>query len=168
MLALADLTTFWLELSIPAVQMAFIEKGLDVEAAFDSLPGVSVKGKLTWVATSIDDRSRMLKARVVVPNKHGALKAGMFGAAQVTIKSITDNLRVPKDAVQRFEGNPFLFVKEDDDLYAMRRIVLGNKTAAGIDVISGIRKNDQVVVRGTFTVLSEFLKSRLGAGCVDE
>ena len=166
--ALADLTTLWLELSIPAYRTAFIEKELDVEAAFDSLPGISVKGKLTWVATSIDERSRMLKARAVVPNERRVLKSGMFGKAQITIKSIAKNLRVPKSAVQRFLGNPHLFVKEDDDLYALRRIVLGNKTDVGIDVIAGIQENDQIVVVGTFTVMSEFLKSRLGAGCVDE
>ena len=168
LLALADLTTLWLELSIPVEQVAFIEKGLDVEAAFDCLPSVSVKGKLSWVATSIDDRSRMLKARAVIPNERGVLKSGMFGKAHITLESVVSSLRVPKDAVQRFEGNPYLFVKEDEDLYALRRVVLGNKTDADIDVIVGIGENDRVVAVGTFTVMSEYLKSRLGAGCVDD
>ncbi len=168
LLALADLTTLWLELSIPVEQVAFIEKGLDVEAAFDCLPSVSVKGKLSWVATSIDDRSRMLKARAVIPNERGVLKSGMFGKAHITLESVVSSLRVPKDAVQRFEGNPYLFVKEDEDLYALRRVVLGNNTDAGIDVIAGIGENDRVVAVGTFTVMSEYLKSRLGAGCVDD
>ena len=81
---------------------------------------------------------------------------------------IEKTLRVPKDAVQRFEKNPYLFVKKDDDLYALQRVVLGNNISSEIDVIAGIQEEDQVVVAGTFTVMSEFLKSRLGAGCVDD
>lgn len=166
--ALADLSTLWLELSIPTEQAALIERALDVRASFDGLPGVFVDGRVVWVATAVDDRSRMIKARAVVPNTGGVLKSGMFGKAIVTFKGRGGNLSVPKGAIQRLEGNPYLFVREEQDLYALRRIVLGNKTDAGIDVIAGIRAGEQIVVGGTFTVMSEFLKSRLGAGCVDE
>ena len=74
----------------------------------------------------------------------------------------------PKDALQKFERNPYLFVKVEDDLYDLRRVSIGNKTVSTIDVISGIQSDEQVVVAGTFTMMSEFLKSRLGAGCVDD
>ncbi len=32
---------------------------------------------------------------------------------------------------------------------------------------TGINETDQVVIQGSFIVMSEFLKSRLGAGCTD-
>jgi cobalt-zinc-cadmium efflux system membrane fusion protein len=165
---LADLTSMWLELSIPSDQAAFIEPGMDIEATFDSLDGVAAKGALSWVATSIDEHSRMLKARAIVLNKERRMKSGMFGNAKLSIGEIGKTLRVPKDAVQRFEKNPYLFVKMDDDLYALQRVVLGNNISSEIDVIAGVREEDQIVVAGTFTVMSEFLKSRLGAGCVDD
>ncbi|MDA3895387.1 MAG: efflux RND transporter periplasmic adaptor subunit [Desulfobacteraceae bacterium] len=165
---LADLTSMWLELSILSDQADFVEPGLDVEATFDSLDGVTAKGTLSWVATSIDEHSRTLKARAIVSNKERKMKAGMFGNAQLAIGKIEKTLRVPKDAVQRFEKNPYLFVKMDDDLYALQRVVLGNNISSEIDVIAGIQEGDQIVVAGTFTVMSEFLKSRLGAGCVDD
>ena len=37
-----------------------------------------------------------------------------------------------------------------------------------VAVVQGFRANEPVVATGAFTVMSEFLKSRLGAGCVDD
>ncbi len=168
LLTLANLSNMWLELSVLAEKAAFITSDLDVEAVIDGFSGLTAKGKLVWIDTSIDERSRMLKARAVVSNDERTLKAGMFGQARIAIGQSVETLRVPKDTVQMFERNPYLFVKLEDDLYDLRRVSLGDKSETTIDVISGIDVNEQVVVSGTFTMMSEFLKSRLGAGCVDD
>ena len=165
---LANLSKMWLELSIPTDNVAFIESGLTVQATFNKLPGVTVKGKLTWVYASIDERSRMLKARAIVPNIDEKLKEGMFGEAKIEIGEKAKALHVSNNAIQHFENKPYLFVKVEEDLYDLRRISLGSKANSKIEVIKGIKPEEQIVVSGTFTVMSEFLKSRLGAGCVDD
>ena len=163
---LANLKSMWLELSIPEDRSSYAERGQNVEATFDSRAGV-VKGQLIWVASSIDERSRMLKARAVIPNDDGKIKSGMFGKAEIETEQATKTFRIPKDAIQRLDGKPYLFVKEDADLFALRRIVVRNVTGSEIDVLTGINETDQVVIQGSFIVMSEFLKSRLGAGCTD-
>ena len=59
-------------------------------------------------------------------------------------------------------------MKEESDLYALRRVTLDSKVEGSIEIVEGINPNEQVVVAGAFTVMSEYLKSRLGAGCVDD
>lgn len=168
LITIADLSTMWLELSIPADKIAVIEKGLVVEGVFDSLSGIKTRGEIIWVSSLIDDRSRMMKARANVPNINDKLKAGMIGEALIEIGNQTKTLRVPKNSIIYYEKKPFLFVKRDSDIYDLRSVMLGGKSNSEIDVISGIHPNDQVVVVGAFIVMSEFLKSRLGAGCVDD
>ena len=107
------------------------------------------------------------KARAVIPNDDGKIKSGMFGKARIETEQATKTFRIPKDAIQRLDGKPYLFVKEDADLFALRRIVVRNVTGSEIDVLTGINETDQVVIQGSFIVMSEFLKSRLGAGCTD-
>lgn len=165
---LANLNSMWLELSIPANQAGFVEQGLEVEVSFDSRAGVVAKGNLFWIATSIDERSRMLKARAIIPNTDEKIKAGMFGRAKIKTDQASRAYSIPKDAIQRLEGNPYLFVKEAEDLLALRRVVLGNVNGSRVDVLSGVNESDQIVVQGSFIAMSEFLKSRLGAGCVDD
>ena len=63
-----------------------------------------------------------------------------------------------------------MFVKLEDDLYSLRRVALVDGAPAGeyVAVIAGLAPDEPVVAEGAFTVMSEFLKSRLGAGCVDD
>ena len=165
---LVDLSELWLELSVPADRMAVVEDGLTVEATFANVPGFSVTGTISWVDTGIDERSRMIKARAVVPNAERKLRVGMFGEARILASGSDLALQVPRSAVQRLDGRSYVFVKLEDDLYALRRVLLGTRRDRAIEVFQGVDAEDSIVVAGTFTVMSEFLKSRLGAGCVDE
>jgi cobalt-zinc-cadmium efflux system membrane fusion protein len=167
---LANLDTMWLSLSIPADKARFIKRGLTVEATFAGHTGDEFTGTLTWVNTSIDERTRMLRARAVVDNATRALMAGMFGEARVLIGKAGAAVSVPHEAVQRYEKRPYVFVKVEDDLYSLRRVALveGNPSDDFVAVASGLTPNEPVVTEGAFTVMSEFLKSRLGAGCVDD
>ena len=40
--------------------------------------------------------------------------------------------------------------------------------ALGIAILAGLTEAEEVVTGGSFTMKTEFLKSRLGAGCVDD
>ncbi|MCO4779029.1 MAG: efflux RND transporter periplasmic adaptor subunit [Flavobacteriaceae bacterium] len=166
--SLAQLQNFWLDLSIPSKYLAHIKTGLGVIVEFDGLPGKFINGNLSWVSTSIDKNSHMVKARAIIANIDGVLKAGMFGRSQVILKRGSNNLHVPKDAIQYFEGKPYLFVKEEEDLYELRRVILGNETPTQVEIVSKIQEREKIVVKGSFTMMSEFLKSKLGAGCVDD
>ncbi len=165
---LVDLSELWLELSLPADRMAVVEDGLTVEATFANVPGFSATGTISWVDTGIDERSRMIKARAVVPNAERKLRVGMFGEARILASGSDRALQVPRSAVQRLDGRSYVFVKLEDDLYALRRVLLGTRGKRVTEVLQGVHAEDLIVVAGTFTVMSEFLKSRLGAGCVDE
>ena len=45
---------------------------------------------------------------------------------------------------------------------------MGVNDGATIAIMNGLEPQDEIVVAHSFTLKSEFLKSRLGAGCVDE
>jgi len=167
---LANLDTMWLSLSIPADKARFIKRGLTVEATFFGHTDAEFAGTLTWVNTSIDERTRMLRARAVVDNVTRTLMAGMFGEARVLLGKAGAAVSIPPGAVQRYEKQPYVFVKVEDDLYSLRRVTLveGSPSDGYTAVLAGLTPNESVVTEGAFTVMSEFLKSRLGAGCVDD
>ena len=166
---LTSLDTMWLTLSIPADRAFHIRPGLTVEAAFDVHSGVQARGEITWVDTSVDERSRMLRARAVVDNTDRTLTARTFGEAKVLLSAEREVVGVPRAAIQFLEDAPYVFVRVEDDLFSLRRVsLLGGATGDLVAVADGLRADEAVVTDGAFTVLSEFLKSRLGAGCVDD
>jgi cobalt-zinc-cadmium efflux system membrane fusion protein len=165
---LADLSSMWLELSIPEDKVSSLEVGDSVEATFDALPGASVNGRLIWLASSIDEQSRMIKARAVIPNRGFSLRHGMFGQVRILPKRNLKGLHVPVHALHRVDGIPLVFVKMEGDLYEIRRVGLGGNTGETVEILEGILPQEEVVIAHSFTMKSEFLKSRLGAGCVHE
>lgn len=164
---IADLSTRWLTLSIPSSHSGQVHRGQEVEARFADLPGVILNGQITWVESSLDPRSRMLRARALVTDGAEHITTGLFGEARIKTGNIHSAAMVPRDAVQRHEGGDFVFVRNQPDLFALRRVALGASNGESVEVVDGLDPTDAVVTHGSFIVKSEFLKSRLGAGCTD-
>ena len=166
---LADLDEMWLDLAVPADKAGGLELGAAVVASLDSSTGAPLRGALSWIGTAVDTRSRMLKARAVVDNRARTVRAGSFGDARILVGEPTASVSVPRESVQRYESNPYVFLRLEDDLYSLRRVeTVGALPGNRVAVVSGLQPNEEVVATGAFTVMSEFLKSRLGAGCVDD
>jgi cobalt-zinc-cadmium efflux system membrane fusion protein len=167
---IADLSTMWLELSIPEDRIGQVSVGNSVEATFDVLPETRIQGELTWVSAGIDEQTRMLKGRAVVSNPDMRLKHGMFGRVRIDSKHLAKGLYVPVESVHHFgpDRSEYVFTKVTDDLFEIRRVEMGAKNRAYVEILKGLVPEDLVVSAHSFTVKSEFLKARLGAGCVDE
>ena len=165
---LADISSMWIELSVPEDRLSLVKVNDPIEATFDVLPGVSVSGRLIWLSSSIDERTRMMKSRAVVPNTDSMLKHGMFGQISLLSERSSGALFVPVNALQKLDETSFVFVKLEDDLYEARRVLVGSKDGGKAEILEGLSFQEELVVNHSFTLKAEFLKSRLGAGCVDE
>lgn len=166
---IADLSTMWIELAVPAEQAVHIQPSGTIVARVRALPQLSIEGQITWVSPQIDERTRMVRARATVPNDRGVLRHGMFTEVTAALGDVSDSLLVPSESVHNIDGSSFVFVREEADLFAVRRVDLGPPGAAGlVAILAGLTETDAVVTRGSFTMKIEFLKSRLGAGCVDD
>ena len=167
---LADLSTMWLELSIPARDAAGLTLGMEVSATFTDIPDTVITGKLVWVASAVDKKSRRIQARALVSAPPAALRKGLYGEARIYLGKTSPSLAVPTSAIQTIEGVPFVFVRQEPALYAATRVELTSGAASGelTAIRSGLAPGDKIVSQGSYILRSEFLKSLLGAGCVDD
>ena len=166
--ALADLSTMWLELSVPSDAGAGLQVGDLAAAVFDAFPGVQFPGKLIWISPGIDEATRTLKARALVRNPKGVLRDGMFGKVRIPTFAAGKRLGLTSEAVQHIEGSDYVFVKLEADLYEIRKVWVEEGSEGKVSVLAGLDPEDQVVLEGSFAMKTEFLKSRLGAGCTGE
>ncbi len=167
MFTLADTTALWAMVNIPESQLPRVQVGQRVELTVESLPGRTFPGKLTWLPATVDERTRMARARVEVANMDGRLKAQMFARALIVTSHQDRAVVVPQSAVQDVAGTSVLFIKSGADLFEARSVQLGATRDGHVEIVAGLNPGDQVVVAGGFALKSQFLISRLGAGCVD-
>ncbi len=168
LLQVADLSQVWLELSVPERALPVLRRGQPVTAHFDALPGTQVSGTVDWIGSGLDPRTRLLQARAVVANPDRMLKAGLFGEASIEAGAGADVMSVPVASVQTVDGASFVFVQEEVDLYQLRRVDLGLRLGDQVAVNAGLGTTDAVVIAGSAALYTEFLKSKLGAGCAHE
>lgn len=164
---IADTTTLWALVNIPESQLALVKVGQMVELTSESLPGQVFTGKLTWIAAKVDDHTRMARGRVELENPERQLKAQMFVRARILTNNSEQAVVIPESALQRLDGKPLVFVKLAEDLYDARLVELGGKHNGHVAVQSGLLPTDEVVVNRGFTMKTQLLISRLGAGCGD-
>ncbi len=166
--SVADLSSMWAMLNIPEAQLAHVRTGQEVELLVASLPNERFTGKLTWISASVDERTRMARARVELSNPNRLLKARMFAQARILTRSTSQALLVPNSALQRIGTRDYVFVRLEEDLFAARAVRAGARHDGLAEIIDGLKADDVVAISNTFALKSAFLISRLGAGCADD
>jgi cobalt-zinc-cadmium efflux system membrane fusion protein len=168
MFVLADRSTMWAMLNIPESDLARVKVGQPVELRVESLPGRMFEAKLDWIGAEVDEKSRMARARAEVANPDGILRANMFAKARILTRSAASVVLLPSSAIQRIEGNDFVFVMLEDDLFDARAVRVGSKLDGKVQILEGLNPGEIVAVNHAFPLKSTFLISRLGAGCADD
>jgi membrane fusion protein, heavy metal efflux system len=164
---LADRSNMWAMLNIPESALARVKEGQAVELQVEALPGRTFKGKLTWISAEVDERSRMARARAEIPNPDGVLRARMFAKARILARTAEKAMLLPSSAICSLEGKPFVFVRLADDLFEARAVTVGVKYDGQLQVLEGLEPEETVVVNHGFALKSQWLSSRMGAGCAD-
>ncbi len=165
----ADLSQMWIELSVPVEHAASIRKGTRIKVSLRSLEGPPIEGEISWVSPLTDERTRMVRARGILPNDKQILRHGMFANVAAVVTSHDEAVRLPASAVHQIDNLPFVFVKAEEDLYSARRVEVGTRLPSDeFLVLAGISAEDNVVMTGGFSLKSALLAERLGAGCTDD
>ncbi|MBI4613088.1 MAG: efflux RND transporter periplasmic adaptor subunit [Planctomycetes bacterium] len=166
-LAVADTSKVWALLDVAEADAAKVEPGQEVVLAVDGLAGETFGGRISWVATEVDPRTRMLKVRAVLDNSFGLLRAHQFARALVTTRGQKPAVLVPKAAVQWEGCCNVVFVKKSDVLFEPRKVWLGYETPEHHEVRKGLKAGEVVVTEGSFLLKTEIMKGSIGAGCCE-
>lgn len=164
----ADLRHMVVRLSVRKEDSLALKLGQTVRFHGDGVP-TEVEGRVTWIGTEIDEKTRTVQAWAEVGNESGGetrgiLRAGMFGSAIVTTAVEPDAILVPTTAVQRLETTPLVFVAAADGCtFLPRRVRLGTASGTRTQILEGVQPGERVAAEGSFILKSELLKDSLVA-----
>jgi cobalt-zinc-cadmium efflux system membrane fusion protein len=152
--AIADLSTMWVQLYVYENDLSKVRLGQRVTFVPDGLGGEGFEGAITWISPEVDSQTRAISLRAEVVNRGGALRANMFGKGQLLEDHAEPRVVVPQAAVQSLGGNPIVFVEKPDNLFEVRKIVVGLKTERFWEVTSGLKPGERVATTGSFLLKS--------------
>jgi membrane fusion protein, heavy metal efflux system len=158
----ADLSKLWVIIDIYEKDLGRVKPGTAVKVSTTAYAEKTFRGIISYIGEVMDEKTRTVKARVVVENANRLLKPGMFATVMIEAGGGTERIiAVPEEAVFLDGSKNYVFIQTAPDKFEMREIAVGRTMGKRLEVIRGLKKGDPVAVTGAFILKSELKKGEL-------
>jgi len=162
---IGNLSTLWLTVHAFERDAVRIRQGVRATLSFSALPGQDFDGAVTMIGRHVERESRTVPVRIDVKNKGALLRPGMSASAMLPVgETGALILTVPVSAVQRVRNEWCVFLPKDANHFEIRRIGRGRDLGTDVEVLSGLRAGERIVVDGAFLLKSQAEKGDAGHG----
>jgi cobalt-zinc-cadmium efflux system membrane fusion protein len=160
---IGDLSTLWLTVHAFERDAVRIRQGVEARLAFSALPGQDFNGKVTVVGRHVERESRTVPVRIDVRNRNNLLRPGMSATATLPVgETGAAILTVPVASVQRVRNEWCVFLPKDANHFEIRRIGRGRDLGTEVEVLSGLKAGETIVVDGAFLLKAQAEKGEAG------
>lgn len=157
---IANLDKVWAMLSVYQKDINKIKMGQNVKVSFGSID-TEETGKISYLSPIVDEKTRTASARVILNNRSGKWRPGMFVTAKIYVSETKAPVVIEKNALQTIDEEQVVFVKEGDG-FVPRRVKVGKENDDNVEILSGLEAGQQYVAKGAFTLKAELLKESFG------
>lgn len=154
--SIADISTVWVYADVYEYEAPWVRSGQGAEMTLSYQPGVSYRGKVTYIYPYLKNMTRTLQIRIEFPNtKDFTLKPDMW--ANVTLRSevVRQGLAIPVQAVIRTGKRDIALVAMEGGRFAPRELRLGAEVMDEFQVLDGLKEGEKVVTSAQFLINSE-------------
>ncbi len=157
----ADLSRLWLTVHAFERDALRFREGTTARVTFPALPGRSFSGKVAFIGRRVEASSRTIPVRIEVSNGDGVLRPGMSATAWLPIgEEESSIIVVPTTSLQRMREGWHVFIPAGEGLFEMREVGRGRDLGGEVEILTGLRQGEIVVVEGAFLLKAEAEKSR--------
>ena len=132
-----------LRVEVPERESVRVQRGQAVRVSVEGDAQV-YSGEVRRLSPAIQQGSRTLVVEADVPSR-GRLRPGSFARAQIVTVTEARALTIPPEALVTFAGIEKVFVVVDG-LSAEKRVVTGDRGTGWVEVTSGLKEGDRVVL----------------------
>jgi cobalt-zinc-cadmium efflux system membrane fusion protein len=152
---IGNLATLWSTVHASERDAVRIRQGVSARLSFPALPGQDFEGTVTMVGRHVESGSRTVPVRIDVKNRGNLLRPGMSATATLPVGEGGAILTVPVASVQRVRNEWCVFLPKDANHFEIRRIGRGRDLGGEVEVLSGLRTGDTIVVDGAFLLKAQ-------------
>ena len=160
---IGNLSTLWLMVHASERDAVRIRQGVEARLAFPALPGQDFAGKVTVVGRHVERESRTVPVRIDLGNRNNLLRPGMSATATLPVgETGAAILTVPVASVQRVRNEWCVFLPKDANHFEIRRIGRGRDLGTEVEILSGLKTGETIVVDGAFLLKAQAEKGEAG------
>jgi cobalt-zinc-cadmium efflux system membrane fusion protein len=156
----ADLSSVWVELAVPAPDLDAIKQGQRVVISSGNR-GNKGEGRIMFVSPLLNQETRSARVIAEIDNKDLIWRPGLFVTAEIVIGEEFVELRIPRVALQTINGKKVAFVRTPDG-FQKRALKIGMADEEFVEVIDGLAPRDRIAISNTFLIKAELGKAEAG------
>jgi len=144
---LDDTTIIKLDFTVPEANLGVLKNGMSVAARSLAYPDRMFNGIVTAISSRVDPETRTLTIRAKIPNPDRLLRPGMLLTVDL-VKNQSQSLIIPEEAVIQEKDKKFALLVTPDNTVEKKEIVTGRRNPGKLEVISGLKAGQQVIIQG--------------------
>lgn len=144
---LADFTSLWFTFPVYESDLPFVKVDQIVDLTIPSLPGRTVRARITFINPSLDPQTRAATARVLLEHPELHLKINSDAAGVVELDA-PEVLAVPRRALLWRGNAPLVYVEKSPGNYAPRAVKLGRTGDDACELLAGLAEGERIVMEG--------------------
>lgn len=141
----------WLLCEVPESQVSSITSGSSCRVRFTAYPNEVVAASVSGLAAEVDAATRMIKIRVVIPDRTARYRVGMFANVTFVLHE-GDVLSVPISALVNVQSKDYVFVQSRPNTYERREVLIGQHINDRVTILNGVKENERVVHSGAMAL----------------
>jgi len=139
--------------SLPQHHVSKLENGQTIQGVAGNCAS-RFTATVSVIDPFLNPETRSVTVQAIVPNEDGSLLPGMATALRLEVADIPDSLSVPLEAIIRQGTRRLVYTVQNreneqaGDIVATRQVILGQFALQHVEILSGLKPGDTVVVAG--------------------
>ena len=153
LLKTAWLQTLWVETQVYSDEVKYLRQSPSLSVEFKAYPGELFNGEIVFDNPMLEENQKVNLVRLKVDNPEGRLRPGMMAYVYLQ-RNQKKTLVIPKSALL-LESATSVWVEMPDGMYEQRMVTTGIENKREVEITSGLRAGEKVVVTGAYFLKSE-------------
>ncbi|MDR6982573.1 cobalt-zinc-cadmium efflux system membrane fusion protein [Rheinheimera pacifica] len=156
LLDIANYSKVYAELSAFPSDIALLQPDMPVHV-FSLHQAKVAHGTISYISAQMTE-GHIARTRALINNDDGYWRPGMHIKADIHIANIAVAVAVKKNALQRIDNQPAVFVRHGDS-FEVHKLTLGREDDDYIEVLSGLEAGSEYASANSFVLKADLLKS---------
>ncbi len=148
LMMVADLSSVWVVAQLFEANAGGIKVGTPARITVESLPGVTLNGKVDMVSAVVDPVRHSVPVRVRLDNKDGRLKPNTYARMSFLADVPEGSVEVASSSLVSDGATQYVYVRGKDGRFGRRKVVAGAVRDGHVLITAGLQPGETVVERG--------------------
>jgi Cu(I)/Ag(I) efflux system membrane fusion protein len=159
----SDLSAVWVVADVFEQDLGLVKTGAKAQVRINAYPEKLFEGRVTYVYPTLKAETRTVPVRVELANPGLLLKPGMFAQMELQVGAKAQVVTVPVSAVIDSGTRQIVLIQLKEGRFEPREVKLGARSDTHVEVLSGVKEGELVVVAANFLIDAESnLKAAIG------